>query len=511
MVTIGVAALVITETASQQQRHQGFTGFLGTVLSFGGIFLYAMVVWRFRQHDEQSQRLLTQMEETRDAELRAAALAERQRLAREMHDVLAHSLSGLVVQLEGARLLALSDPADGRLATTIDRAHQLAKSGLDEARRAIGMLRDDELPGPDKLAALARSFEADSGIPCRYTETGQPVELRPAVKLALYRVTQEALTNIRKHAHPERVEIHLEYLRDGVSLAVEDFVGRRGQARARRGHRGLRRRLRAHRHARARRTARRDPDRGTDRLRLSRRTSSACVSNPRIRVLAVDDQRVVREGLAMLLGLLPDVEVVGTAADGEEALTLAGELRPDVILMDLRMPRVDGVEATRRLRASHPEIKVVVLTTYADDRSVIDALRAGALGYLTKDAGADEIRQALQRVASGQASLDPAVQMHLVEAIATTATATTAATTDVTSAPPASQLPDGLTPREAEVLGLIGAGLSNTEIAAQLFVSEATVKSHVNHMLPKIGARDRAQAVGYAYRHGLVPPGPVRR
>jgi DNA-binding NarL/FixJ family response regulator len=222
----------------------------------------------------------------------------------------------------------------------------------------------------------------------------------------------------------------------------------------------------------------------------------------------VDDQRVVREGLAMLLGLLPDVQVVGTAADGEEALTLAGELRPDVILMDLRMPRVDGVEATRRLRASHPEIKVVVLTTYADDRSVIDALRAGALGYLTKDAGADEIRQALQRVASGQASLDPAVQMHLVEAIATTATA---ATTDVTSAPAASQLPDGLTPREVEVLGLIGAGLSNTEIAAQLFVSEATVKSHVNHMLPKIGARDRAQAVGYAYRHGLVPPGPVRR
>jgi signal transduction histidine kinase len=165
------------------------------------------------------------MEETRDAELRAAALAERQRLAREMHDVLAHSLSGLVVQLEGARLLALSDPADGRLATTIDRAHQLAKSGLDEARRAIGVLRDDDLPGPDKLAALARSFEADTGIPCRYAEAGQPAELRPAVKLALYRVAQEGLTNIRKHAHPERAEVRLDYLRDGVSLAVEDFLG----------------------------------------------------------------------------------------------------------------------------------------------------------------------------------------------------------------------------------------------------------------------------------------------
>jgi signal transduction histidine kinase len=224
VVTIGVAALVITRTASQHAHHQGFTGYLSAVVSFTGLFFYAMVVWRFRAHDEQSERLLAQVEETRDAELRAAALSERQRLAREMHDVLAHSLSGLVVQLEGARLLALSDPADGRLAATIDRAHQLARSGLDEARRAISMLRDDELPGPDKLAALAQSFQADTGVPCQYTETGTPAELRPAVKLALYRVTQEALTNIRKHAHPERVEVRLEYASSGVSLVVEDFA-----------------------------------------------------------------------------------------------------------------------------------------------------------------------------------------------------------------------------------------------------------------------------------------------
>ena len=213
-----------------------------------------------------------------------------------------------------------------------------------------------------------------------------------------------------------------------------------------------------------------------------------------IRVLAADDQRVVREGLAMLLGLLPDVEVVGTAADGEEVLALAAELRPDVILMDLRMPRMDGVEATRRLRERDPAVKVVVLTTYADDRSVLDALRAGALGYLTKDAGAAEIQQALHRVAGGQAALDPAVQLHLVEAIAD----------GQSLGPTPATLPDGLTPREAEVLTLIAAGLSNTEIAERLVVSEATVKSHVNHMLAKIGARDRAQAVGYAYRHGLV-------
>ena len=211
-----------------------------------------------------------------------------------------------------------------------------------------------------------------------------------------------------------------------------------------------------------------------------------------IRVVTADDQRVVRDGLAMLLGLLPGVEVVGTASDGEQALAMVEELRPDVILMDLRMPRMDGVEATRRLRGSG--VKVIVLTTYADDRSVIDALRAGAIGYLTKDASAEEIQQALEHVASGQAALDPAVQHLLIEAIASSG-----------SSSASSSLPDGLTAREAEVLALIAEGLSNTDIATRLVVSEATVKSHINHLLPKIGARDRAQAVAYAYRHGLAP------
>jgi DNA-binding NarL/FixJ family response regulator len=225
-----------------------------------------------------------------------------------------------------------------------------------------------------------------------------------------------------------------------------------------------------------------------------------------IRVLAADDQRVVREGIAMILSLLPGVEVAGTAADGEEALALAAERRPDVVLMDLRMPRMDGVEATRRLRAEFPEIRVIVLTTYADDRSVVGALRAGAVGYLTKDASAEEIRQALRRVSSGQAVIDPAVQRHLVEAIAAgpPPSGDSSAAEDSVPAEDPADGPDGLTPREAEVLGLIAAGLSNAEIAARLVVTEATVKSHINHLLPKIGARDRAQAVRYAYRHGLA-------
>jgi DNA-binding NarL/FixJ family response regulator len=161
--------------------------------------------------------------------------------------------------------------------------------------------------------------------------------------------------------------------------------------------------------------------------------------------------------------------------------------------MDLRMPRVDGVAATRHLRERDPRVKAIALTTYDDERSVVEALRAGARGYLTKDAGAEEIRQALEAVVRGEAAIDAAVQRHLVDALATGARAAAAA------------LPDGLTPREAEVLSPIAEGLSNAEIAARLVVSEATVKSHINHLFTKIGARDRAQAVTYAYRHDLAP------
>ncbi|WP_433723720.1 response regulator [Actinoplanes sp. CA-051413] len=212
-----------------------------------------------------------------------------------------------------------------------------------------------------------------------------------------------------------------------------------------------------------------------------------------IRVLIADDQRVVREGLSMVLALMEGVEVVGTATDGAEAVTLARTVRPDVVLMDLRMPRCDGVEATRRLRTEAPEVRVVVLTTYSDDRSVLDAVRAGARGYLTKDAGGEQIHEALRQVVDDHAVIDPAVQRHLVDAIAG-------------EPAPRPGFPDGLTPREAEVLSLMAGGLSNAEIASRLTVSEATVKSHVNHLFAKIGARDRAQAVAYAFRHDLSVP-----
>jgi DNA-binding NarL/FixJ family response regulator len=220
-----------------------------------------------------------------------------------------------------------------------------------------------------------------------------------------------------------------------------------------------------------------------------------------IKVLLADDQRLVRESLATLLGLLDGIELLGTAADGDEAVRMASDLQPDVILMDLRMPRCDGIEATRRLTAENSPARVIALTTYADDESVLGALRAGARGYLTKDAGAGDIRDAIEAVARGEAKLDPAVQRHVVAALgAGAALAPTPATE--TEGP---DLPDDLTPREAEVLSLIAAGLSNQEIADRLVVTPATVKSHINHLFAKAGVRDRAQAVAYAYRHGLAP------
>jgi DNA-binding NarL/FixJ family response regulator len=218
-----------------------------------------------------------------------------------------------------------------------------------------------------------------------------------------------------------------------------------------------------------------------------------------VTVIVADDQSAVREGLVLLLGTLPGIAVIGEAEDGEAAVAAVAAKNPRVVLMDLNMPRCDGVEATRRIRASHPHTQVVVLTTYSDDDSIIGALQAGALGYLTKDATRAEIGRAVLAAAAGQAVLDPAVQQRLLSAAVRAPAAAPAG-------PAAAD--DDLTPREAEVLRLIAAGKSNREIARALFVSEATVKTHVNRIFAKTGSRDRGQAVHYAYTRGYAsPPG----
>jgi DNA-binding NarL/FixJ family response regulator len=216
-----------------------------------------------------------------------------------------------------------------------------------------------------------------------------------------------------------------------------------------------------------------------------------------VTVVVADDQSAVREGLVLLLGTLPGIAVTDQAEDGEVAVDVVAARNPQVVLMDLNMPRCDGVEATRRIRASHPQTQVVVLTTYSDDESIIAALQAGALGYLTKDATRAEIGRAVLAAAAGQAVLDPEIQQRLLSAAVR-----------APAAAPEAQGEDDLTPRESEVLRLIAAGKSNREIARALFVSEATVKTHVNRIFAKTGSRDRTQAMRYAFDHGYAdPPG----
>ncbi|RLL69227.1 response regulator transcription factor [Streptomyces sp. Z26] len=240
------------------------------------------------------------------------------------------------------------------------------------------------------------------------------------------------------------------------------------------------------------------PSGGVERSGGARRPETA-------RVLVAEDQTVVREGLVLMLGLLPGVEVVGAAADGEEAVRLVARLDPDVVLMDLRMPRCDGVEATRRVRAEHPRTQVVVLTTYDDDDSLFPALRAGARGYLTKDADADAVLRAVDAVLSGEAGLAASVQARLLDRLAYGTAPDGAPREDTAAATGAwSGGPDGLTERETEVLALIAEGLSNQEVARALHIGTATVKTHINNLFAKTGVRDRAQAVRYAYRHGIV-------
>ena len=224
-----------------------------------------------------------------------------------------------------------------------------------------------------------------------------------------------------------------------------------------------------------------------------------------LRVVIADDQASVREGLVLLLGGLPGIDVVGAAADGEQALELVAEYQPDAILLDLHMPVLDGIGATRRLVAEHPGVAIVVLTTYVDDTSVLEALRAGARSYLTKDADRTDIARALRAAVGGLTVFDPRVHATLLAA-----TSPGAASPGGTPAAPGSAPagrppapPDGLTQREVEILSLIAQGLTNGEIADRLFLSNHTIKTHINRIFAKTGSRDRVAAIAYAQRHNI--------
>jgi NarL family two-component system response regulator LiaR len=212
-------------------------------------------------------------------------------------------------------------------------------------------------------------------------------------------------------------------------------------------------------------------------------------SAPAIRVVVVDDHAIVREGLRTFLEMLPDIELVGEAGNGEEALAVAAKERPDVVLMDLVMPVMDGIEAIRRLHADSPQIKVIALTSFTDDDKLYPAIKAGAAAYLLKDVGPQQLAEAIRAAARGEMHLHPEVTRRLMSGIA-------GGEAEATEEP--------LTAREQEVLRCLGRGLSNKEIGAELFISEKTVKTHVSNILGKLGLLDRTQAALYAVKRGMV-------
>jgi len=215
-----------------------------------------------------------------------------------------------------------------------------------------------------------------------------------------------------------------------------------------------------------------------------------------IRVLLADDQALFREGLDTLLSVHKDIEVVGQASNGQEVVALAMKLRPDVILMDMQMPILNGIGATRRLKKSLPECRVIMLTTFNDNETIFDALRAGAVGYLLKDVGSAQLAESIRVTSRGESILDPSVAAKVVQEFSRVSSMVPATSSDV--------LPEPLSEREIELLGLIASGSSNKEIAETLFITEGTVKNHITHILGKLGVRDRTQAVLRAKELGLI-------
>ncbi|HEY7350224.1 MAG TPA: hybrid sensor histidine kinase/response regulator transcription factor [Ktedonobacterales bacterium] len=468
-----------------------------------------------------------------------AVADERRRLARELHDTVVQSLVALVLRLE-----RIEEPR-GEIA----EARLLARRALDDIRRAIWGLRPallEALPFHEALSREVEHVADEGGLSSRVTVVGQPRPLLPQQEMALFRIAQEALSNAIRHAAARRVRVSLNYLDDGLRLVIEDdgcgfdpaaleapapppvepywppyfadpgFPLPAGEA----SHFGLetmRERARLVGGWLALESA---PGQGThirvdlpytphtplaDTLLSAEQQAAgaasaalAAIAIPalqeaapaaRIRILVVDDHAVIRAGMRRLLESYPDFEVVGEAADGLEALGEAQDLGPQVILMDMRMPGMNGLEALRQLRASNPDLRILMLSAYEQDEDVLESLKAGASGYVLKDIAPDELAQAIRVVAKGETLLAPGLTGKLVDRL---------------GRQPQDDLSSLLTVREYEALRALASGLRNKEIARQLQVSERTITFHLAHVYQKLGVTSRTEALSRALELGLL-------
>ncbi|MFD7079966.1 response regulator [Streptomyces sp. NPDC059918] len=425
----------------------------------------------------RERRARGRLEDTLAQVAQLSAARECNRLAREIHDSLGGHLTAIGIQLEKAEAFASLDPAAS--AQAVSHARWSANRALDEVRASVRTLGPEPESEPVGLArTLADLVHHLDGGARRISLDVSGVERRPL--LVLYRAAQEGLTSACPHSGATEIGVRVRYDDHGASLCVTDNGSGLGGAED-----GFGLAWPGCANASAWPTGRWSCPVQTG----AQRGGGAVVNGPvsqdgaDVRVLVADDQDLVREGIAALLGIQPGIEVVGSARDGAQAVDVAEQCHPDVVLMDVRMPGMDGAAATALLRRRLPGCRIVMLTTFNDDEYVGRALRAGAVGYPLKNLPAAELAQAVRLAHAGVARFDQTV-------LAALAAGTPA--------------PDLLTPRETEVLRLISAGATNREIAGRLYLSEGTVKNRISRVLSRLGLRDRTQAALYARDNGLI-------
>ncbi|MDY7080382.1 MAG: response regulator [Chloroflexota bacterium] len=477
-----VYGTIVFDNYTTQQFTSDMLPFLQQVADYIAVFL-------------GNQRLLQQIQL---AARQDAIYEERRRLSRELHDKLAQSLTDMVLQLD----LILEDiPSSSEFGKSLLQVRGQARNALADARNSVWQLwagPQTGVPLPQALEAQLAELGQTTDVSTHCSVFGKPRDLSPHFALPICRIVQEALDNVRKHAQARQVRMHLNWQVNCVTIAIkDDGIGFDSVAVPLDAQGGFGLQC-MHDQARligGKLDVGSQPGWGTcvtltvpvgySSLQPEIALLDIVRTQSNTRVLLVDDHEMVRQGLAQLLNRAPDVEVVGEASSGEECLQLAAQLCPDVILLDMQMPGQSGLEVLRALREQPSGPQVIVLSAYAQDGYVYDALRLGARGYLSKDAGFHNLLDAVRRVANGEWLLEPAMTSRLLEGMQ-------------------GGTLEPLTGREREVLGLVAEGLRNREIALRLVVEESTVRWHVHNILGKLGANNRTEAVRVACERGLL-------
>lgn len=461
-----------------------------------------------------------------EAQRDMAMIQERNRLAIEMHDTVAQSLTGLLLQIETARNLMAASDLDGSR-DMLAQAYQQARRALEDTRRAVQGLSPallESLSPQQAIRAEVGRFQQETGIVAQFVLSGEERTLAPDQETALLRIAQEALNNARKHAHASRVRVGLHFGARDVVLMIEDdgqgfevSAGTSGGTHRGYGLFGMSERARLlggdlvidsmpgwGTRVQARlpyQVASSGYSFGESRLpQVAPSETQGDAATEKdvqvregqvLRVLIADDHAVTRRGLRAMLEATGEVAVIGEAEDGEQVLEMARALDPDVILMDIRMPRMGGVEALRRIREIMPSLPVVILTATPPDEVIVEVLELGVQGFWLKDAGAAEILQAVRAACQGQSSLAP----FITQRIAAMASAQKLVQQDIV-----------LSEREKEVLEGLARGLRNREIARQLFITPKTVEYHLSNLYIKLGVSNRTEAIRAAIDRGLIQP-----